>query len=255
MSTATRTIESKILGKKMNIAVYCPDGYENTELPILYFLHGRTGDESILRQLEIDKTADEMIRSGKMKPLMIVCPNMDNSRGINSSQAYCEVDGKYGKVQKGRYEDYFVQEVIPFVDDNFVTVKNRKARFIGGISAGGYSALHIGLRHSDMFSKIGGHMPAIDLSYADEDECYFSDEAMWKKYDPITIAANKNFDGISVFLDAGNNDEGQFYRACEKLYPILKSKGVDIQNHIFDGHHNGKYIMSNMKSYLRFYGA
>ena len=108
MSTATRTIESKILGKKMNIAVYCPEGYENTELPVLYFLHGRTGDESILQQLEIDKTADEMVKSGEIKPLMIVCPNMDNSRGINSSQAYCEVDGKYGKVQKGRYEDYFV---------------------------------------------------------------------------------------------------------------------------------------------------
>ena len=135
------------------------------------------------------------------------------------------------------------------------TIKNRKARFIGGISAGGYSALHIGLRHFDMFSKIGGHMPAIDLSYADEDECYFADEAMWEKYDPITIAANKNFDALSVFLDAGNNDEGQFYLACEKLYPILQNKGVDAQNHIFDGHHNGEYIMSNTKTYLRFYGC
>ena len=131
MSTMIKNIESKILGKKMNIAVYYPSGYENTELPVLYFLHGRTGNESILRQLEIDKIADEMIEAGEIKPLMIVCPNMDNSRGINSAQAYCEVDGKYGKVHKGRYEDYFVQEAVPFVDDNFNKLRKSPASKAG----------------------------------------------------------------------------------------------------------------------------
>ena len=36
MSLTVRTINSGILGKDMNLAVYCQDGYENTDLPVLY---------------------------------------------------------------------------------------------------------------------------------------------------------------------------------------------------------------------------
>ena len=60
---------------------------------------------------------------------------------------------------------------------------------------------------------------------------------------------------IKVFLDDGKDDEGQFYRACEKLDLILKQKGVDVQNHLFEGHHNKEYITAHLKTYLRFYGG
>ena len=53
----------------------------------------------------------------------------------------------------------------------------------------------------------------------------------------------------------GREDEGQFYRACEKLYRILQKKGANVQNHRFTGHHNREYIMSYMETYLRFYGC
>ena len=255
MSLIEKTVESLVLKKAMKLMAYCPEGYEDTDLPVLYFLRGRTGNETLLHQLGIDKTADALISTGKINPMIIVCPNMDNSRGINSSETYKEVNGKYGTVHKGRYEDYLVREVIPYIDSAFNTVKDRAARFIGGISAGGYTALHIGFRHQHLFSKIGGHMPAIDLCYEDEDECYFADEAMWQKYNPITIAENSTFGDVKVFLDDGKDDEGEFYRACEKLYSVLKQKGVDVQNHLYTGHHNAEYVLSNMEAYLRFYGG
>lgn len=254
MSLTVRTIHSGILGKDMNLAVYCPDGYENTDLPVLYFLHGRSGNEILLQWLGIDKTADELISTGEIKPFIIVCPNLDNSRGINSSDTYREIRGRYGMVHQGRYEDYLIREVIPYIDNTFHTVNNREGRYIGGISSGGYTALYIGLRYQELFSKVGGHMPAIDLSYADEDEPYFADEAMWLKYDPVTIAENGIFEDTKVFLDDGKDDEGQFFCTCDKLYSILKAKGVDVQNHLFTGSHNGEYVLRNMKSYLCFYG-
>lgn len=254
MSLTVRTIHSGILGKDMNLAVYCPDGYENTDLPVLYFLHGRSGNETLLQWLGIDKTADELISTGEIKPFIIVCPNLDNSRGINSSDTYREIRSRYGMVHQGRYEDYLIREVIPYIDNTFHTVKNREGRYIGGISSGGYTALYIGLRYQELFSKVGGHMPAIDLSYADEDEPYFADEAMWLKYDPVTIAENGIFEDTKVFLDDGKDDEGQFFRTCDKLFSILKAKGVDVQNHLFTDSHNGEYVLRNMKTYLCFYG-
>ncbi len=40
------------------------------------------------------------------------------------------------------------------------------------------------------FSKVGGHMPAIELTLEKEDTPYFKDTSVWEKYDPITIAKN-----------------------------------------------------------------
>ena len=56
-----------------------------------------------------------------------------------------------------------MKEVIPLTDKTFNTIKDRKGRYIGGISAGGYIALHNTFRHQNMFSKVGGHMPALEL--------------------------------------------------------------------------------------------
>ncbi|MCR5795875.1 MAG: hypothetical protein K6G61_11085 [Solobacterium sp.] len=239
----------------MNLSVYCPEGYDSVKLPVLYFLHGRTGDEQLLQQLGMDKIADELIEAGEIRPLRIVCPNMDNSRGINSSNDYEAVIGKYGTVHKGRYEDYLVQEIIPYVDRVFPTIRDRVGRFIGGVSSGGYAALSIGLRRPELFSKIGGHMPAIDLSFDAEDECYFADQTMWLKYDPVTIAETAARNDLEIFLDDGKDDEGQFYLACEKLYRVLKQNGIDVQNHLYEGHHSKEYITVHLKTYLRFYGG
>ena len=40
--------KSNILGKEMKVSVYLPEGYDNlTPLPVLYFLHGRSGNENM----------------------------------------------------------------------------------------------------------------------------------------------------------------------------------------------------------------
>ncbi|MBR0423381.1 MAG: prolyl oligopeptidase family serine peptidase [Clostridia bacterium] len=255
MKIETKVINSKTLVRNMNISVYVLKNYKNINLPVLYFLHGRSGNESILKDLKMDKTANKLIENNIINPFIIVCPDIANSRGINSNSNYEEIQGEYGIIHKGMFEDYIVKEVVPFIDNSYKTIKNKNSRYIGGISAGGYAALHIGLNHQDVFSKIGAHMPAIDLNYENEDECYFENKEMWLKYDPVTIAENKKINDLKVFLDCGNEDEGKFYIACEKLYEILKSKSVNVENHIFKGHHNAEYIISNLEKYYKFYGG
>ena len=233
----------------------------NFHSDILYkdFLHGRSGNESIMYDLNINVKADEMIENGKIKPLVIVCPRIENSRGVNSSSISKEVlsPGNSGIIiNVGMYEDYFIKEVIPLIDKEFNTIKTKEGRYIGGISAGGYAALHNSFRHQDLFSKVGGHMPAMELTLEEEDTPYFKDMSVWEKYDPITIAKNNEISkDIKVYLDAGNQDEGHFYEGCKVLQEILDKKQITSQNHIYEGHHNGEYIISNLEKYLEFYNS
>ena len=158
---------SNILNKDMGINAYIPNGYDTNLMPILYFLHGRSGNEDIMFDLNINTKADELIANGTIKPLIIVCPRIENSRGINSSSICKEVlsPGNSGIVINiGMYEDYFIKEVIPLIENKLNIAKDRKDRYIGGVSAGGYAALHNAFRHQEMFSKVGGHMPAIELN-------------------------------------------------------------------------------------------
>jgi enterochelin esterase-like enzyme len=250
------TICSNSLGKEMSVLVYLPKDYDETDyFPTLYFHHGRSGDENILTDADIHITADKLIENKQINPLIIVCPNLENSRGLNSSSACKEVKDPLGRViNMGKYEDYFINEVIPIIDNKFKTINNRNNRFIGGASAGGYIALHNAFRHPDLFSKVGGHMPALELKLEEEDKAYFQCQANWDKYDPIKIAQQMKCTDFKVYLDAGDNDEGGFYEGCSILNKILKEKGIDSQNHVFEGHHDLKYIKSNLEKYLIFYG-
>jgi len=251
------SFHSTILGKDMRLSIYLPESNSTLgSLPVLYFLHGRSGDENILFDAEIKIKADLLINEGKINPMIIVCPLIGNSRGLNSATECSEVLNSENRIYHlGMYEDYLINELIPFVDNSFNTIPDRKGRYIGGASAGGYAALHNALRHQDMFCKVGGHMPAIELTLEEEDKPHFSSIEIWKKYDPIHIAKNKDISpDIQVYLDAGDKDEGRFYEGCFVLNKILQEKGIFVQNHTFPGNHNIEYIKTNIEKYLKFYG-
>ncbi|MCY6958395.1 alpha/beta hydrolase [Clostridium brassicae] len=251
---------SNILGKKMSVLVYLPESYNSLiPLPVLYFLHGRSGSENIMFEIDINTKADRMIKDGEIKPMIIACPRIENSRGLNSSLISKEVadPGDNNRIiNLGMYEDYFMKEIIPLIDKTFNTIKDRKGRYIGGVSAGGYVALHNTLRYQHIFSKVGGHMPTLELELDEEDKPYYKDMDVWEKYDPIYIAKNNNISSdIDVYLDAGDKDEGRFYEGCSILHKILKEKGVNCENYIFPGNHSAQYIKSNIEKYLKFYGG
>ena len=50
---------SNILRKEMQVCVYLPKNYETSPpLPVLYFLHGRSGNENIMFEVDIQTKAD-----------------------------------------------------------------------------------------------------------------------------------------------------------------------------------------------------
>ena len=54
----------------------------------------------------------------------------------------------------GNWENFLIQELVPYIDANFKTLPNRDSRGIAGIFIGGYGAIRFGIRHPDVFGSV-----------------------------------------------------------------------------------------------------
>lgn len=253
-------LSSKLLKKDMKLNVYLPKGYNIKEkYPVLYILHGfGCNEENWMPGMKLEKKADELIESKKINPIIIVAPQIDNSYGINSAKN----PGILGNdpnlyLNEGMYEDYLTKEVIMFIDSNYSTIPSKQGRYIGGESMGGFVALHEAFSHPDMFSKVGGHSPAlfIDEFPNDLDKWLYPSDSLREERDPVYIAQSKDLKSLKVYLDCGDKDYYKFYEGCDKLYKILLSKGVSAEYHLNRGKHDGAYWGANEENYLLFYAG
>ncbi|HYV39368.1 MAG TPA: alpha/beta hydrolase-fold protein [Gemmataceae bacterium] len=146
-----RWYHSKVTGQPRHIYVYTPPGYDTDpqkSYPVLYLQHGSGGDE---RQWSIQGrmnfTLDNLIASGKAKPMIVV---MEKGYATRAGAA----GGAAGKGGSA-LEDVFIKELIPMIDSTYRTIATREQRAIAGLSMGAGHALQIGLAHLDTFSAIG----------------------------------------------------------------------------------------------------
>lgn len=146
----SEVLENNPLGDKFirDLFVYLPPDYEEDKFyPSVYVLTGFTGRGKMLLNdsaftPNFAERMDKLINDGKIKPMIAVLPDCftryGGSQYINSSAT-------------GNYEDYLIKEIVPFVDENFRTIKDKNSRAVMGKSSGGYGALIMALRHADLF--------------------------------------------------------------------------------------------------------
>lgn len=151
-----------------DVHCYLPPGYNEgaARYPVLYFLSGFTGTGRMLLNYDpfvesIDRRLDRLIGSGAMPPVICVLPDcftrLGGSQYINSSAT-------------GRYEDYLVDEIVPFIDKELRTASSRDQRGVVGKSSGGYGAMVLSMRHPGVFGGMGSHAGDAYFAY-----CYLPD--------------------------------------------------------------------------------
>jgi enterochelin esterase-like enzyme len=148
------------------VTVYLPADYDRAtdrRFVQLWDLVGYTGagpkhtnwqafDENVPERL------DRLIHGGEMGPAVVVFPDCFTSLGgnqyINSSAI-------------GRYADYLVKELVPFVDRELRTLADRNHRGVFGKSSGGYGAIVHGMKYAKTWGAIADHSgdAAFDLVY------------------------------------------------------------------------------------------
>jgi S-formylglutathione hydrolase FrmB len=138
------------------LTVYLPADYEKgtQRYPVIYVLHGYGGNDSVMMSVwfNFKRLLDEAIKTGKMRPMIVVAPNsdtkMDGSFYTNSSVT-------------GNWADYIGKDVVQYMDKNFRTIPDRKSRGLCGHSMGGNGALKLGMLFADTFSAVYALSPAV----------------------------------------------------------------------------------------------
>ena len=157
----TRYIDSAVLeanrvGLELHrsLKVYLPPGYAKgkSRYPVVYMLHGLnwSNERMFAPESAIRGTFDRAIADGVIRPFIAVAPDYTTSGPgtfyANSSTA-------------GRFEDFTLQEVIPFVDAHYRTLSSPASRVIMGEHMGAYGALLYAFHHPEVFGAVYGLHP------------------------------------------------------------------------------------------------
>jgi enterochelin esterase-like enzyme len=144
-------IDSEVLDYKLQYRVYTPDERLATDnMPVLFVTDG----PGYINRGRMNKVADRLLEKSRIEPSIIVFvdPRNPEDPGENrrNDQFFCNED----------YLNFYKQELIPQLEQDYPIAKNRESRSILGVSFGGLNAACFGLLGSDTFSGIAMHSPA-----------------------------------------------------------------------------------------------
>lgn len=187
--------------------VYLPPGYDDPKnaavrYPVLYLIHGSPGwPIDWFRAARAGTAMDGLLDRKLVRPMILVGPTA-NRGFLDDSECLNAVNGP-------QIETYLTKDVVGFIDAHYRTVATRDGRGIGGISAGGYCALNLGLRHQDEYSVVLAHMPYGDPGPEPEitRRLLGGDTALYRENSPrLYLPALRFTAPVAFFMDVGSRD-------------------------------------------------
>ena len=232
---------SPILSMSVPYAIYLPPGYAASQkhYPVLYALHGYSGDIHEWENLGLLGRADDLINTGVIQPMIIVLPWGNTDYWLNHSD------------NGPRWGDYTVYDVVNFIDANYRTIPDRDHRAIGGLSMGGHGALQNGFNHPEIFSIVGAHSPT--LRTLDQNPGYFGDAAYFVTIDPVSLARTKDLSNLKIWIDIGASDI--WLPEATVLHQVLTDRNIPHSWETPPGDHSGDYWFPHIADYLQFYSS
>jgi S-formylglutathione hydrolase FrmB len=227
-------LNSKLLRRRLPEIAVIPPGGGNGRLLIL--LHGRhdpgplhwlAGDVSGPQSMLNDAFFAGLAQLGDRAPTVVLL------NGGGHSYFHDRRDGPWATS--------ILREAIPEAVRRFRT-HGRIA--IGGISMGGYGALHIASLRPREFCAVGGHSAAVWTSGGASAPGAFDDAEDYTRND--IFAAASRLKDVPVWLDNGDRDP--FLAADAQL-----ARTLHVRQHVWPGGHTGSYWHAHMAQYLRFY--
>ena len=247
----SRSIESQALDSTLKYNIYLPANYYETskKYPVLYLLHGYTGDHNDWTEKGyVDKTIDKMISLEATRSFIIVMPNAQNSWYVDSDP----------EISWGSYETAIINDLRKHIDDKYRTLSRPNSRYIAGLSMGGYGALHLAFKYPQHFkaaaSLSGAFWPQLPEN-TDILENTFGRPPRQKNYrqeNPFHLATKDSAKQMPVYITCGDDDTELFHQSVA-MYDTLRKKGYDAELRITDGAHSWEVWSREIEEVIEFF--
>ncbi len=170
-----RNYFSNITDTWRQVYIYTPPDYEkntSARYPVLYLQHGGGEDQRVWIEMGRTNTIlDNLIAEGKCKPFIVVMetsaayktgevppPPRQGAPGVarQRTQGVQPVAaGTRPRMTFNTYEELMINDLIPWIDNNFRTLTEQQYRAMAGLSMGSGVTRQVALSHPDKFSHIG----------------------------------------------------------------------------------------------------
>lgn len=216
--------DSPTLGMKRRMSVYTPAGYEQGDrtYPVLYLLHGMGGDEEAWLTLgRASQILDNMIASGKAKPMIVVMPNGNadlQSAPGESPAGFIPPTTDLKHTMDGTFENGFI-DIINYVDSTYRTIQDKSGRAVAGLSMGGFHSLNISALYPTKFDYTGLFSAAINPRKNADSPLFVNRDSLLK----TLFENNPKLYWIGIGSDDFLYEDNKNYRAFldEHNYPYV----------------------------------
>ena len=155
----TITYHSETVGSNRRALIYTPPYYsKGKKYPVLYLLHGIGGDEKEwFAHGQPHTILDNLYAQNKVEPMIVVLPN---GRAMSDDRAIGNIFDSIKVAAFSTFEKDLLNDLIPYIENNYPVLTDREHRAIAGLSMGGGQSLNIGLGNLEQFAWVGGFSSA-----------------------------------------------------------------------------------------------
>ncbi|MFO7756262.1 MAG: alpha/beta hydrolase-fold protein [Bacteroidales bacterium] len=247
---------SSILNSERKYAVYLPPDYETSErsYPVLYLLHGAGDDQTGWVQFgEVRHIGDKAIKEGRATPMVIIMPDANTGvRGYLNDIA-----------NEWRYEDFFFEELIPYVENEYRIRGEKRYRAVAGLSMGGGGSFMYALHRPEMFSSACPLSAYIGpLSYETFKERYDREGAShpepvlrkyFERHNALSLIENtdpEKIKSVRWYIDCGDDDF--LFEGNSMIHIAMRKKDIPHEYRVRDGGHTWTYWRTALPEVLEF---
>jgi S-formylglutathione hydrolase FrmB len=163
-----------------------------------------------------------------------------------------------------RYEDFFFEEFIPFIEKEYRIRTEKRYRAVAGLSMGGGGTFYFALHRPDLFSAACPLSASTGPLNRDEVKNYMQRRGMpdapqekmdawFEKYSVTEMAKNlpeEDLKAVRWYIDCGDDDF--LYEGNALVHIALRKRNIPHEFRIRDGAHNWTYWRESLPEVLRF---
>lgn len=228
----------------VNVIVITPETADTSaQFPTVYLLHGHGNNHNCWYGDVQPRLADLADQYG----MVMVMPDGGTTWYWDSPA-----------VPEMKMETFFTQTLVPYIDDNYPTIRDPKKRAITGLSMGGQGALYLGIRHPDIWGNVGSTSGGVDIRpfpknwhMSDWLGTYAENPQIWDEHCIVNMVDQIKPGQQNFIIDCGVDD---FFAECNNdLHQLMLDAKIPHDYIVRPGAHTRQYWTNSILFQLLFF--